>query len=201
MWSDGGQKRTLLRFKQAIANSNNSDVRIDDSAEDREPKYYVRQLMADFQPSAVREAWRIPAGGTPFGFGFLSHVTFRDVNFGELAKPGDAFKVADKKSSRPGFSLCRQCGKVQKPPRRGAAVVEQTHSIDCPHHGGDDPANLLQCLYLYREFESSARILVPYTKNGVDERVVQSFMAAVQLVGAEAPLWRQGRPPAHGSAG
>jgi DEAD/DEAH box helicase domain-containing protein len=182
MWSDGGQKRTLLRFKQAIANSNDSDVRIDDRAEDREPKYYVRQLMADFQPSAVREAWRIPAGGTPFGFEFLSHVTFRDVNFGELAKPGDAFKVADKESSRPGFSLCKQCGKVQKPPRRGAAAAEQTHSIDCPHHGGDDPAILLQCLYLYREFESEAlRILVPYTKNGVDEHVVQSFMAAVQL--------------------
>ncbi|CAM5796916.1 DUF1998 domain-containing protein [Rhizobacter fulvus] len=34
----------------------------------------------------------------------------------------------------------------------------------------------------HREFESEAlRILVPYTKNGVDERVVQSFMAAVQL--------------------
>ena len=182
MWSDGGQKRTLLRFRQAIANSNDPDVRIDDSAEDREPKYYVRQLMADFQPSAVREAWRIPAGGTPFGFEFLSRVTFRDVNFGELAKPGDAFKVADKESSRPGFSLCRQCGKVQKPPRRGAAVAEQNHSIDCPRHGSDDPANLLQCLYLYREFESEAlRILVPYTKSGVDERVVQSFMAAVQL--------------------
>ena len=182
MWSDGGQKRTLLRFKQAIANSNDPDVRIDDSAEDREPKYYVRQLMAEFHPSAVREAWRIPAGGTPFGFEFLSHVTFRDVNFGELAKPGDAFKVADKESSRPGFSVCRQCGKVQKPPRRGAAVVEQIHSIDCPHHGSDDPAKLLQCLYLYREFESEAlRILVPYTNNGVDDRVVQSFMAAVQL--------------------
>jgi DEAD/DEAH box helicase domain-containing protein len=182
MWSDGGQKRTLLRFKQAIANSNDPDVRIDDSAEDREPKYYVRQLMADFQPSAIREAWRIPAGGTPFGFEFLSRVTFRDVNFGELAKPGDAFKVANKESSRPGFSLCRQCGKVQKPPRRGVAITEQTHSIDCSKHGSDDPANLLQCLYLYREFESEAlRILVPYTKNGVDEHVVQSFMAAVQL--------------------
>jgi DEAD/DEAH box helicase domain-containing protein len=101
MWSDGGQRRTLLRFRQAIANSNNTDVRIDDSAEDREPKYYVRQLMADFLPSAVREAWKVPAGGTPFGFEFLSRVTFRDVNFGELAKLGDSFKVADKESTRP----------------------------------------------------------------------------------------------------
>ena len=182
MWSDGGQRHTLLRFRQAIANSNDTDVRIDDSSEDREPKYYVRQLMADFQPANVRDAWQIPTGGTPFGFEFISRVTFRDVNFGELAKPGGAFKVADKEAQRPGFKLCKHCGKVQKPPRRGAQAVEQNHSFDCAKHGSDDPANLLDCLYLYREFESEAlRILVPYTKNGVDEKVVQSFMAAVQL--------------------
>lgn len=182
MWSDGGQRHTLLRFRQAIANSNDTDVRIDDSSEDREPKYYVRQLMTGFQPANVREAWQIPTGGTPFGFEFIARVTFRDVNFGELTKPGDAFKVADKEAQRPGFRLCKHCGKVQKPPRRGAQAVEQNHSFDCPKHGSDDPANLLDCLYLYREFESEAlRILVPYTKSGVDERVVQSFMAAVQL--------------------
>ena len=182
MWSDGGQKHTLLRFRQAIANSNDTDVRIDDSSEDREPKYYVRQLMADFQPNHIRDAWKIPKGGTPFGFEFISRVNFRDVNFGELAKPGDSFRVADKDAQRPGFRLCKHCGKVQKPPRRGAQSVEQNHSFDCPKRDTDDAANLLDCLYLYREFESEAlRILVPYTKNGVDERVVQSFMAAVQL--------------------
>ncbi|MDO9224470.1 MAG: DEAD/DEAH box helicase [Pseudomonadota bacterium] len=182
MWADAAQRRTLLRFKQAIANSNDTDVRIDDSAEDREPKYYVRQLMADFLPSNIREAWQIPSGSLPFGFEFISRVTFRDVNFGELAKPGEAFKVADKESTRPGFKLCRYCGKVQKPPRRNAEANEQSHSFDCPRHGSSDPSNLLECLYLYREFESEVlRILVPYTKNGVDERVVQSFMAAVQL--------------------
>ena len=182
MWGDAAQRRTLLRFRQAIANSNDSEVRIDDSAEDREPKYYVRQLMADFLPDSVREAWQIASGALPFGFEFISRVTFRDVNFGEIAKPGEAFKVADKESSRPGFRLCRHCGKVQKPPRRNQDRDEQTHSFDCPKHGSNDPTNLLECLYLYREFESEAlRILVPYTKNGVDERVVQSFMAALQL--------------------
>ncbi|PTR17227.1 DEAD/DEAH box helicase domain-containing protein [Nitrosospira sp. Nsp2] len=182
MWADAAQKRTLLRFKQAIANSNDADVRIDDTIEDREPKFYVRQLMADFLPSSIREAWQISSGDLPFGFEFISRVTFRDVNFGELAKPGEAFKVADVESARPGFCLCRHCGKVQKPIRRNGQAQEQTHSFDCPKHGSEDPANLLDCLYLYREFESEAlRILVPYTKNGVDERVVQSFMAAVQL--------------------
>lgn len=182
MWSDAAQRRTLLRFKQAIANSNDTEVRIDDSAEDREPKYYVRQLMADFVRENIREAWRINTGDLPFGFEFITRVTFRDVNFGELAKPGEAFKVADKESSRPGFRLCKHCGKVQKPVKRNGEHREQVHSFDCPKRESDDPANLLECLYLYREFESEAlRILVPYTKNGVDERVVQSFMAAVQL--------------------
>lgn len=182
MWGDAAQRRTLLRFRQAIANSNDSEVRIDDSADDREPKYYVRQLMADFLPSNVREAWKISSGGLPFGFEFISRVTFRDVNFGEMAKPGEAFKVADKESTRPGFRLCRHCGKVQKAAKRNGSSAEQIHAFDCPKHGNEDPANLLECLYLYREFESEAlRILVPYTKNGVDERVVQSFMAALQL--------------------
>ena len=182
MWGDAAQRRTLLRFRQAIANSDDSKVRIDDSTDDREPKYYVRQLMADFLPSNVREAWQISSGTLPFGFEFISRVTFRDVNFGELAKPGETFKVGDKEASRPGFRLCRHCGKVQKPPIRSADTAEQNHSFDCPKHGSNDLSNLLECLYLYREFESEAlRILVPYTKNGVDERVVQSFMAALQL--------------------
>ncbi|WP_175770185.1 DEAD/DEAH box helicase [Burkholderia anthina] len=182
MWADAAQKRTLLRFKQAIANSNDLKVRIDDSVEDREPKFYVRQLMADFAPTNVRKAWKISTGQLPFGFEFIDRVTFRDVNFGELAKNGETFKVADKASMRPGFKLCRHCGKVQKPPRRNGDSAEQNHSFDCLKRESNDPADLLECLYLYREFESEAlRILVPYTKNGVDERVVQSFMAAVQL--------------------
>jgi DEAD/DEAH box helicase domain-containing protein len=182
LWPDAAQKRTLLRFRQAIANSNDVDVRIDDSAEDREPRYYVRQLMADFLPGGVKEAWQITQAELPFGFEFIPRVTFRDVNFGELAKPGESFKVADKESIRPGFKVCRHCGKVQKPPRRNGDPNAQVHSFDCARHGSEDPANLLECLYLYREFDSEAlRILVPYTKSGVDERVVQSFMAAVQL--------------------
>lgn len=182
MWGDEAQKRNLLRFRQAIANSDDTKVRIDDSADDREPKFYVRQLMADFLPKDIREAWQIKSGGLPFGFEFVSRVTFRDVNFGELSKPGESFKVADKETPRPGFKLCRHCGKVQKAPRSRFDAAGQNHSFDCVKHGNEDPSNLLECLYLYREFTSEAlRILVPYTKSGVDEEVVQSFMAALQL--------------------
>jgi DEAD/DEAH box helicase domain-containing protein len=182
MWSDSAQKRTLLRFKQAIANSDDTQVRIDDSVDDREPKFYVRQLMADFDVKDVRSAWQIKTGGIPFGFEFVSRVTFRDVNFGEFSKPGDQFKVADKDSMRPGFKVCKQCGKVQKPPRRRSDPQGQLHTFDCAFKDSEEPSNLIECLYLYREFDSEAlRILVPFTRSGVDDEVVQSFMAAVQL--------------------
>ncbi|MFT3801170.1 MAG: DEAD/DEAH box helicase [Burkholderiaceae bacterium] len=182
MWSDAAQRRILLRFRQAIANSDDTRVRIDDSTDDREPRFYVRQLMADFAPEHVRHAWRLDSGAVPFGFEFIERATFRDINFGEMARSGDTFKVADQEKARPGFRLCRHCGKVQKPSRRNGEAEQQTHAFDCAKRESNDPANLFDCLYLYREFESEAlRILVPHTKGGIDDRIVQSFMAAVQL--------------------
>lgn len=183
MWANVSQKRLLLRFKQALANSDDTRVRIDDSADDREPRFYVRQLLADFDAADIREAWQLKTPDLPFGFEFIARATFRDVNFGELTKPGEIFKVADREVARPGFKLCRHCGKVQTPPRRLREDEHaQQHAFDCEKRESTDPANIIDCLYLYREFSSEAmRILVPYTRTGVDEEVIQSFMAALQL--------------------
>ena len=183
MWSNIAQNRQLLRFKQAIANSNDTEVRIDDSAEDREPKFYVRQMMSDFEVSDIREAYRLKSDETPFGFEFIERVVFRDVNFGEAAKPGDTYTVAGKERARPGFKLCKHCGQVQRPPRNKVEREKgQLHSFDCAHRDSADPTNIIDCLYLYREFSSEAlRILMPYTKSGVDEVSVESFMAALRV--------------------
>ena len=183
MWADQAQRRELLRFRQAIANSDDTRVRIDDSAEDREPRFYLRQLLVDFEAADVREAWQLKARDLPFGFEFIARATFRDVNFGELGKPGVDFKVANRESPRPGFRLCRHCGKVQGTPRHSDdAEPEQAHAFDCDKRDAHDAASIVDCLYLYREFSSEAlRILVPYTTHGVDEEVVQSFIAALQL--------------------
>lgn len=183
MWCNISQKRKLIRFKQAIANSNEAEVQIDDSAEDREPKFHVRQLLTEFTPSDVREAYRLTSTETPFGFEFIERVVFRDINFGEPTKPGDTYAVAGRQSPRPGFRLCKQCGQVQRPPRtpreRG---LSQLHAFDCSQRDSDDLANLIDCLYLYREFASEAlRILVPFTRSGTDEVSVQSFMAALRV--------------------
>jgi hypothetical protein len=176
-------RRELLRFRQAIANSDDTRVRIDDSAEDREPRFYLRQLLVDFEAADVREAWQLKARDLPFGFEFIARATFRDVNFGELGKPGADFKVANRESPRPGFKLCRHCGKVQGSPRQSDdAEPEQAHAFDCDKRDAHEAASIVDCLYLYREFSSEAlRILVPYTTHGVDEEVVQSFIAALQL--------------------
>ncbi len=183
MWGNVSQKQQLLRFKQAIANSNATEVRIDDSADDREPKFFIRQMLADFERKDIKEAYRIKSPDMPFGFEFIENVVFRDVNFGEPTKPGAVYAVAGQETLRPGFKLCRHCGQIQRAPRnlreRGLA---QFHAFDCEKRNNDDPANIIDCLYLYREFASEAmRILVPYTKSGVDETSIQSFMAALRI--------------------
>jgi DEAD/DEAH box helicase domain-containing protein len=72
-----------------------------------------------------------------------------------------------------------------KPPQRRRDSNEaptQLHAFDCEKRDSDDPDNLVECLYLYREFHSEAlRILVPYTPSGMGDELIQSFMASLQL--------------------
>ena len=183
MWSNIAQKRNLVRLKQAIANSNELDAQIDDSAEDREPKFHVRQMLTDFSKDDVREAYRLASSETPFGFEFIERVVFRDINFGEPTKPGQTYAVAGKPSPRPGFKICRHCGHVQRAPRNARERAKtQLHAFDCSHRDSSDSSTLIDCLYLYREFASEAlRILVPFTRSGTDEVSVKSFMAALRV--------------------
>lgn len=185
LWANVSQLRNLLRFRQAMANANDVRSRIDDSTEDREPRFFVRQMLVDFSPEDVEIAWKLESDQLSFGFEFIRSASFRDINFGERGRVGESFKVADLESTRPGFRLCRHCGMVQKPPRRrrdGEEEPAQTHARDCVRFGANDPDSIVDCLYLYREFASEAlRILVPYTASGMDETILQSFMAALQL--------------------
>lgn len=177
-WSDVEQKRTLLRFRQAIANANDERTRIDDRSDDREPRFFVRQLLVDVDPTAVTVAWKLQDDRLAFGFEAIRRADFRDINFGEMGRAGVTFSVASRDLSRPGFKLCRHCGMVQG----GGANAAQTHARDCRGYGQNDPNAIVHCLYLYREFSSEAvRILVPYTQAGMSETVLQSFMAALQL--------------------
>ena len=53
-WQDGLQKQNLLRFRQVIATTEDANSRIDDRIEEREPKFYVRQMMIDLRKRISR---------------------------------------------------------------------------------------------------------------------------------------------------
>jgi DEAD/DEAH box helicase domain-containing protein len=185
-WSDGAQKHNLLRFRQVIATTEDKNSRIDDRAEEREPKFYVRQMLVNFKQEAIREAWKLKGDDLPFGFEFIANADFRDINFGETNRQGDEVSVAGSLRKRPGFRICEKCGKVQDNSRsqdNEGTDKSRNHLIDCPHRNTQEQAeDVVVDLHLYRYFSSEAlRILVPCTKSGVDERVVQSFIAAIQL--------------------
>ncbi len=60
MWTDQSQRRQLLRFRQAVANSDDTKVRIDDSADDRDPG--EQQLRRD---AAWATFLMVPSPGSP----------------------------------------------------------------------------------------------------------------------------------------
>jgi len=183
MWSDGGQLIEMARLRQVMANSSDRDSRISDESEDRESSFHVRQMMADVKREQVVQAFRIAEDALPFGFEFVRKVAFREVNFGEYGATGDELEIAGVAAVRPGFLLCRHCGMVQNR-HKVAAGEAQEHSHTC-RSGRERPSdekNLVDCLYLYREFSSEAlRILMPLSTLEEGEGSLNSFIAGLQL--------------------
>jgi DEAD/DEAH box helicase domain-containing protein len=181
LWKDHSQKMKVLRLRRVIATTEDSKSRIDDSQEDREPKFYVRQTLVDFPKEQIRRAWKLDREDLPFGFEYVEQADFRDVNFGERLQGQQAIPVAGQNDIRPGFSLCTSCGKVRSSQDDEENASARNHAIDCVYYSNPAPEAWVQ-LHLYREYQSELlRILVPYTSAEVDESAVQSFIAALQL--------------------
>ena len=202
-WADLGQRRNLIRLRHVLANSEDPRSRIDDGSDERDVEFYNRQLLPDFVKGDVELAYRIASDALPFGFEFVRKVVFRDINFGRFAATGDPTLVGGREAVRRGFRLCRHCGKVQsngalRTAEDGGKPPAQVHAYDCPKKGSDDPDALVDCLYLYREFQSEAlRILLPVTRTETDPRAVPVTQRR-DLAGAQTALWRQGGPSAPG---
>ena len=177
MWGDSGQLFQMLRLRQVMANTSDRESRIGDDSEDREATFYSKQMLADFPLDAIEKAWRIAGELLPFGFEYIRKSIFREMNFGEYSIATEASTVAGVEASRPGFVVCKYCGTVQqKNPK------EQKHAFICKAKDKTDSANLINCLYLYREFTSEAvRILLPVSVFSGSERYLNSFIAAIQL--------------------
>ncbi len=178
MWSDSGQTATMLRLKQVMANTSDRESRIGDDSDDRASRFFNKQLLVDISPQGVGPAYRIVNDERPFGFEFVRNATFREINFGEFGLGAES-AIAGESLARTGFSLCKHCGMVQE-----SGNGPQKHSYICSagRKQPDDEENLVECLYLYREFTSEAvRILLPVFASEGAERLLNSFIAALQL--------------------
>jgi DEAD/DEAH box helicase domain-containing protein len=181
-WRDGGQLRAMVRLQQVYANTSVKDAYIGDDSDTREPTFFNRQMLIDFDISEVKEAFGVESSdATPFGFEFIGKASFKEINFGKAAGDTDSFFVAGKDSSRPGFRLCRECGMVQK------KSSHPEHLNQCQYHTskievGSSDDGIIDCLYLYRNYESEAlRILLPDQSGTTGDLQINSFTAAVQL--------------------
>ena len=113
MWADAGQKRLMLRMRQVFASTSDRQSRITDDSDDRDPIFYNKQMLVEFDDKYIMDAYKVDAD-FPFGFDFLSKVDFCEINFGEKTEIGDKISIAGVDMPRKGFSLCRVCGKVQE---------------------------------------------------------------------------------------
>lgn len=174
MWNDAGQMRLMLRMRQVFASTSDRESRISDDSDDRDPVFYNKQMLVEFDDKQVMSAYKVDAD-FPFGFDFLTKVDFCEINFGERTEIGEKSTIAGIEMPRKGFSVCRVCGKVQE-------SNETSHAFTCTAKDQESDKHLIDCLYLYRQFVSEAiRILLPVNIISDSERRLQSFIAAIQL--------------------
>ena len=173
MWGDAGQVRDMLRLRLVHAATPDRYSRIMDERDDREPLFYTRQLVADFDPASVARAFASVNPDRPFGFEYVPSATFREMNFGRLDEQSSVTTFAGETMPRKGFSICRRCGSVETKD----GTVE--HTALCTARDGQD---IVDCLYLYREFKSEAvRVLIPQAGSMDTDRHLSSFIAALEL--------------------
>ena len=190
-WRDVGQVKKMVRLKQVHAVSSSRDTRIGDDQEERTVVSYARELYPSFEASEARSSHLIPSLPQPFGFEFLPHVEFRDVNFGRRSE-NELMEVAGQGVQAEGFLLCEQCGHVLTPKMgseqitrnaiglsRQPAWIEE-HARHCPVRRQTDDSDRRIHTFLYSDFRSEAvRIRLPI--RSANETEIQSFTAALQL--------------------
>ena len=181
MWGDEGQRRHMLPLRLVHANTADRRSRILDDKDDREPLFYTRHLVVDFQPSAIESAYAIAQPEAPFGFEYIASATFREMNFGRVDDLGRPTRFAGRETPRSGFRVCRECGTVQ-PRGAGEDAEKAEHTRFCKFARSAEAGDgIVECLYLYREFASEAlRLLLPIA-HMASERHVASFVAALEL--------------------
>lgn len=181
MWSDAGRVCNLLRLRQVLANTHDRESRLKDDSEQRNPMFYAKQMLIDFLPEDIQDAYAIDSDQVPFGFEFLRKASFKEINFGQLTMGGEKIEIAGTALKRPGFVICRYCGKVQRRNPRDENF-KPNHTFTCTADEAKNPDNFIESLYLYRDFSSEAiRILLPICSLSISDVKLHSLIAAFHM--------------------
>jgi len=181
MFCDEGQKKEILRMKQVLATSDDKSSRLKDDKDQRDIKFFNKQLLINFDKKYIEDAYAIAEDEISFGFEFIEKVNFKEVNFGETTLIGNDISIAGKSVPRKGFVICRSCGKVQfgKPTDE---KFKPDHAFSCDIEDNLDIENYFESLYLYREFNSEAiRLMLPISSLDIDDEKLHSLIASFQL--------------------
>lgn len=170
------QVREMLKLTQVFASTSAQKSRLLDEAESREPRFFLRQLLIDYSPEDLGDAFKLDTEESVFGYAHIKKATFREINFGEQGDT-EGIMVAGVSMPRRGFRICAHCGSVLPKNSR-----PQDHAWGCPSHKAGAAEKVLDCVYLYRDFTSEAiKILLPFTGESFSQGNVASFIAAFAL--------------------
>jgi DEAD/DEAH box helicase domain-containing protein len=181
MFADEGQKKDILRMRQVLATSDDKSSRLKDDKEQRDVKFFNKQLLINFDNKYIEDAYAVMSDETSFGFEFIQKVNFKEINFGEITLIGNDVSIAGKSVPRKGFVICKSCGKVQfgKPTDE---KFKPEHAFSCEIEDKSDPKNYFESLYLYREFNSEAiRLMLPISSLNIDDEKLHSLIASFQM--------------------
>lgn len=176
MWANVSQLMPMVKLRQVYANTKEEDAFIGDDSDTREPTFYNKQMLIDFDEEDISLAYEMKTDTRPFGFEFIKRARFKEINFGQQDGSDQTIFVAGAETSRPGFRLCKECGMVQHKQKSAE------HMYKCSFRDTDESAGIIDCLYLYRQYDSEAiRVLTPPLSPKNHDTQVQSFVAALQL--------------------
>lgn len=180
-WREGDRVRKVLRLKRVVAEQEEKETRAFDDKDDRSAKFFTRKMLIEYGGSGQTRpnaAVRLQSVENPFGFEYWGKATFRDVNFGltgnASSNGGSTMRIAGEDMPNVGFYVCPKCGKVVS---SSSKEKEFEHSYSCQYYKKESSKDVVDYLYLFREFKSeSLRLSIPF-----DTKTSPSFVAAVQM--------------------
>ena len=135
LWGDAGQCREMLRLRLVHAATQDRSSRIMDERDDREPLFYTRQLVADFEPESVSRAFATPDAEHPFGFEYVQSATFREMNFGRVDEQESPTAFAGESMPRTGFFALSSVRRGARRQGRDPAHAHLQRERQSIHHG------------------------------------------------------------------